>query len=60
MVDFNYFSNPSKKNVIIEYDGLMIILSQELITDGNFEDSIVQIITKEKALETYGYLYKIK
>ena len=59
VVDFLIiFSNPSgNKNVIIEYDGLKDHFdSQELITDGNFEDFYsTNHYEREKALETYGY-----
>ena len=52
------YSNPSgNKNVIIEYDGLKDHFdSQELVTDGNFEDFYsTNHYEREKALETYGY-----
>ena len=52
------FSNSSgNKNVIIEYDGLKDHFdSQELVTDGNFEDFYsTNHYEREKALETYGY-----
>lgn len=59
VVDFLViFSNPSgNKNVIIEYDGLKDHFeSQELVTDGNFEDFYsTNHYEREKALETYGY-----
>jgi hypothetical protein len=59
IVDFLViFSNSSgNKNVIIEYDGLKDHFdSQELVTDGNFEDFYsTNHYEREKALETYGY-----
>ena len=59
VVDFLViYSNPSgNKNVIIEYDGLKDHFdSQELVTDGNFEDFYsTNHYEREKALETYGY-----
>ena len=59
VVDFLViFSGQSgNKNVIIEYDGLKDHFdSQELVTDGNFEDFYsTDHYEREKALETYGY-----